>query len=274
MVSKKDDDVIFVFESRIITPARPDYNSKTVVVADEDSNSSFVFDLKQKKTDVKEMRIFSSTLLEEEETSVVFVPKTAEVVNISSNTAPKTPSISLLDDSDDDDDGAPKRRRKKKSPAKPLVILEKLPDELFITEANVNVESNHTLREFHHHEQELLSFESPVNVENLALHGETSSSRRVQRLSLRKSVTKRQRQRRQQQKPANGRDITVSARETTSVRKRKTYCAFCEAWVMDIKEHKKLHEMKSFTCEVCGKAYNLKTHLSQHFRKNHNDLLT
>lgn len=287
-VTRRDDDVIFVYESRILVPARPDFNATTATdnknVDDDDdgaeSDSSFVFTLtptQPQKATVTPSVVSSAPL----PPSVTFVPQDVAIINISSETAPKKnqqksiPLVDSDDDDDDDDDGPSRRRKKKKTPAKPLVVLEKLPPELFLTENNVNIETNQTLREYHHHERELLNFDSEINIEKLALHGETSSSKRIERLTLRKSIAKR---RVRQRHLTSGRDITVNDKGSTGDRKRKSFCVFCEKWVDDLKAHRKEHAQQQsptekYTCEVCGKTYNMKTHLSRHFRNLHGELL-
>lgn len=276
---QKDDDVIFVYESRILTPARPEV-SNNVVVEDESSNSSFVFNLQQNKS-------ANSTQIVDEQSSIVFVPNNVDVIDVASNTVTesvqmvgvastsrgsestnKMSHVSIVD-SDDDDDEPVRPERKKKPPLKPVVVLKKLPQQLFHTEQSINLATNRPLNEFLHHEEELLSNDVTVNVENLALHGETSTSKRVQRLSLKKTAARLRRQRHLRSDDRNG-DITVTR---STDRNRRTYCAFCEQWVTDIKLHRKQHVIQKFRCEVCGKEYALNTHLTQHFRKMHNDVL-
>lgn len=278
-MTRRDDDVIFVYESRIIVPARTDFNATTTNNKNDDddaeSDSSFVFEL----TPTQPPKETVTPCV----TSTPLPPEAA--VNISNETTPKKTQrkiISLIvsddddDDDDDDVDGPPRRRRKKKAPAKPVVVLEKLPSELFLTENNVNIETNQTLHEYHHHERELLNFDSEINIEKLALHGETSSSKRIERLTLRKSIAKRPTR---QRHLTSGRDITVNRRGSTGGRQRKTFCAFCELWVDDLKAHRKEHAQQQqqraekYTCEVCGKMYNFQTHLTRHFRNLHSDLL-
>lgn len=279
--AEKDDDVVFVYESRILTPARPDFQ-KRVTAFDEDSDSSFVFNLQgqSKTTEESETQVFSS------DRSVIFVPQKIDVINLVSSSrieteteetpiASKTPYLPMsyvsVPDSDEEQVLKATPKKNKKATPKPLVVLERLPDDLFNGDFNkvIHAGKSQHLTEFLIHEQELLSFKSAVNVENLALHGETSTSKRVQRLSLKKeSIAKKSKRGPQSQ-------IVTSTSDVKNVpeRKRKTFCAFCEEWVVDIKIHKKQHEVKAFTCEVCGKKYNMKAHLSQHFRRMHRDAL-
>lgn len=176
--------------------------------------------------------------------------------------------ISVIDS--DDDQQTRKTKKRKKSSQKPVVVLEKLPDELLITDSQINLENSQTLHEFLLHERELLSFNVDISIENLALHGETSTAKRSQRLSLRQSISKAIRQRRQSHVVTS---VSVNGETNSIARKRKTYCAFCEQWVVDIKLHRKEHDVEIFRCEVCGKKYKMQAHLSQHFRRVHREML-
>lgn len=278
--AEKDDDVVFVYESRILTPARPDF-LRRVTAFDEDSNASFVFNLQEqnKTTDESETQAFLS------DRSVIFVPQKIDIINLVSSSrseteteatpiASKTPDIpmSCISVPDSDEEKIPKAtpKKKKKITSKPLVVLERLPDDLFDGDLSkiINIRKNQSLTGFLTQEQELLSYKATINVENLALHGETSTAKRIQRLSLKKeSITRKSKRRRQSQ------IVTSTSDRVAPERKRKTFCTFCEEWVMDIKIHKKQHDVQIFTCEVCGKKYNMKTHLSQHFRRMHPDAI-
>lgn len=283
-VQEKDDDVVFVYESRILTTAIPEFCSN--VFTEEDSDSSFVFDL-QKKDSNSEMQTFNNTQMTEDN-SVIFVPENTDVINILSNSTlddsleitrvsqeievnQKISQISIIDS----DEEEPSKSQKKKKPAlKPLVVMEKLPDELFVTESHVNIKNNKILEEHLNYENELLNFKSDINIQNLALHGETSRAKRLQRLSLKKRTPPTRKIQRRQTQVVAASNINVDRSINSLVKNRRTYCAFCEEWVMDIKEHRKQHDIvKSFTCEVCGKKYGMQAHLTQHFRKKHREVL-
>lgn len=285
--------MIFVYESRILTPARP---GSARHAFDEDSNSSFVFNFQNNDKDDKassETQGFTSSRIEILEStspqtatdhSIIFIPEKIDVVNLVSSTrtetedttlpsTSKTPEVALsyvsIPESDEDQ---PKTSTKEYTEMKSVVVLEKLPNDLFEGSFSkpINTEKSQPLQEFLKNEIELLTFKSAINIENLALHGETSTSQRIQRLSLKKDCAPKRikRSRRQSHVVTSSSDTTLS-----SGRKRKTYCTFCEEWVTDIKIHRKQHDVRSFVCEVCGKKYNMKAHLAQHFRKMHRDAL-
>lgn len=271
--------MVFIYESRVLTPARPNL-SNSIFTEDSDTDSSFVISVsKSQKIGAAGERQPSSSsndfqiVSEGADHSVLFVPQKVDVVNLVSQNSTQTTKPSQktswisVADSDDDDDVPKRRAKKKKNSGRPVVILKRLPGEVLGTSGEpINIASNESLREFMGHEKEL-SFEHAVEIENLALHGETSTAQRFQRLSLKKKFAPRRLRRNKREAAVNGDEAELPER------KRKTYCAFCEKWIVDLKYHRKQHNTLVFRCEICGKEYGMKTHLAQHVRKWHSDVI-
>lgn len=259
----KDDDVVFVYESRILVPA----------TSDEKSSDSYIFTL----TENEETSNQSSVKLEE--ASVNFIPENRSAITIDTNTnteADREIAMSstsrqneqnsrttFINLSDYDSDTLNVTKKKRKVVLKPLVVLKKLPNELCITDSVVNVANNPLLCEFLKQDQNVLNTDFPISIHNLALHGETSTSKRTQRLSLKKITT-----RKITRAATKSKDITVDTKEGVS-----TYCLVCDTRVVDLKTHKKEHIIKNFLCDVCGIRYSYKTHLSQHFIRKHRQVI-
>lgn len=242
-----------------------------------DSNMSYVFDIDDNVEHSGDKDKLSTKLTEP---SVVLLTDRVEVVNIATQTdvtkenqQPKPESVvqrrySCLSISDSEDEVESKKKKTVFMP-KCIVLLEQLPADLCNTEKSVLVYENQSLLQFYELEEELWA-KTTVRVTNLFLHGETSRSKRIQEVHLRRRSQRKDTRRASPKLTSSSGDGNI---RVGLKKKNKTYCAFCGDWVFNIKIHRKEHDALRFTCDVCGKQYKMKTHLSQHVRRVHSDII-